>query len=412
MITWSSFKGKVSGKMRGASLAKVDDPEGKAGEAAGNVLLRLDPPTTKRRQRIENAIYSHIYNYTAPTDLKGEDSILDLRPIGERSPNDSVEGTFGQEFDIKKKRNSVAVETINATPTLRISKILSAVTTLFRGDSLTLEGTVTASGDVSDLEVDTLDYVAGSGSIKFALSGVTGAGAVTIALTNSIDLSTMYRLGALFEWFKFPDVSRLNSVTLRWGSGSGVYWSKTVTAAHDRSFTEVGNDAWMLLRNSWTDASETGGPTATDAAAIDYLQISFSYDIGVALEGAGIDSITASLGKAYEVLYYSDCLFRGADGTYKTQPTADTDVILLNGDGVNILLYEYMLIIAQEVKGKAMAVDVATFTRKLEGTQRIKGLYELFEAKYPSEAIVRQTTYHTFDSLDGYGDGSADDDDD
>lgn len=80
-------------------------------------------------------------------------------------------------------------------------------------------------------------------------------------------------VGALFNWLKFPDASRLNSVTMKWGSSSGIYWSKQVTAAQDRDFE---TDAWMLLKYDWSTASETGSPTTDDAEAIDYRPLTLN----------------------------------------------------------------------------------------------------------------------------------------
>lgn len=408
MINITTFKTKVEGKLHGTTLAKVADFYGKLHEAAGNVLLRLDPPTTKRRARIENAIYDRVYNYVAPSDIKGEDAILDIRPLGERSSSDDIGGTYGREFDIKKRENTVAIEHINGAKTLRLSKVLTPRTTLHRCDSLTLEGTVTGGGDVQNLETDELDFISGNASIKFGLSGSTGTGTITIALDNEIDLEDLEDLGALFEWLKFPDIDRLTSVKLEWGSSSTVYWHKTVTAAHDRSFADVGDDAWMLLRHDWSSATEVGSPDSDDAAAIDYLKITITYTAaGGALAGVRLDNITAALGEAWEAVYYSGSLFRSSAGTWKEIPTDDSDIIQLDVDGINILLYEFMTILTQEIKGKNMAADLAAFERKLEGDGKKPGLYELYEQKYPSEAVPRSTTYGEFDALDGYGDGGV-----
>lgn len=397
MITVDQFFTRLTPKLHGTTVNKLSNKYELLEEAAGNLLARISPPTVIRRARIENALYDKIYNYAAPSDLADEDSVIDIRPIGWRAPTDDIEGTFMQEFDIKKCwKDLFAVETINGVKTLRVSKELTPRTTLHRADSLTLEGAVTLSDDASGAEIDTLDYVAGNGAIKFELSGATGIGKVRFDLTYAIDLSQLVSVGALFAWLKFPDAARLNSVVLKWGSSSSDYYSKTVTAAHDRAFE---SDAWMLTRHDWSDATTTGTPVSS---AIDFLEITLNYDTGAALENVKLDAISSALGQAWEVLYYSDRLFRSTDGlTYKTIPTTGSDVILLDTDGSVILQYNYLDVAAQQVRGRNMSADRNFVSAKLDGAGKDPGLYALFMQKHPSQRIRRSETYYEFDELDG-----------
>ncbi len=81
-------------------------------------------------------------------------------------------------------------------------------------------------------------------------------------------------------------------------------------------------------------------------------------------------------------------------------------------------MYEFMLTLQQEIKGKNMSADYAYFRSQLygqstpRGTDVGAGLYELYANKYPSQIPPRQDTYYDFDPLDGYGhqgDGFDDD---
>lgn len=394
-ISVEKFKVKAEGKLHGRTLNKVADVEGKIGESAGNVLLRIDPFTTIRRVRIENAIFDQVYNYTAPSDIKGNDKIIDIRPIGERSQGDGIRGVHTREFDIRKEGNTASIEVINGVKTLKLSKELTARTVLHRCDSLTLEGTVTGGGDIENLTTNTLEYISGTGSIQFGLSGATGSATLAFALNNSLDLSDMKDVGALFHWLRLADASRISSVELRWGSDDSNYWSKTITSPHDRSAFE--NSAFNLARYDWEGAGETGSP---DATAIDYLLVTINYTAGTAIANNFIENFTAAKGQAWEIVYYSNCLFTSADGlTWKEEPDADTDLVMLDNDGVNILLYEWQKIASNEVKGKNMSADFQAAELMLEGNQQKPGLYDLFERKYPSQAVVFQSTYHDFDNL-------------
>lgn len=400
--TVTTFKDDITPKLHGTSLSKISQVYAKMREA-GNVLLsKVRPRTVVRRTRIESAIYDRVYNYTCPTDCDA-DSIIDLRPLGERSTEDEVLGGYLRDFDINKTENQALVEYINGTKTLRLSKPVGRTVTLHRGDSTSLEGSVTFAGDATFTDIDTLDYVSGSGSMNFSLDGLTGSATITYVLDTAIDISDMEDVGALFQWFKFPDATRLTSLDLKWGSSSGVYWNKTATAAHDRAWE---TNAWQLVRHDWNTASETGSPSEDDAEAIDYLQVTITYDTGTALANCRIDSITASKGAAYELVYYSNKIFTDTTGvTWKETPTADTDIIQLDGDGYNIFMAEFMLTLQQELKGEDMKVDYAFFAKQLgnvgDDANQPSGMYARYAEKHPDESLIRQVEYYTFDSLNG-----------
>lgn len=411
MINISTFKGKVSPKLHGASLVKVVGVYDKLYEASGMLLNVVRPYSTIRKFRIENAIYDKIYNYACNDDIFA-DGIIDIRPIGQRSTQDSLQGSFDQQFDIKKKENSFAIEEINGIKTLRLSKCLTPRILLADMNSLTIGQTVTGSGDVTDLDVDYLDYISGNAAIKFGLSGSTGQGKITIALDSAVDLSTLEGIGAVFPWFKFPLSTALTNVKIRVGNSVSAYVESTVTAAHDRAFE---SDAWMLLMQNLATATETG---TVDFSAIDWIQIEINYTSGTARTNVKIDSITAALGQAWEVIYYSKYLFTDSTGvTWKEIPTAETDLIRLDDPGDIVgYLYTFMLTLQQELKGKNMAADFAYFSNQLNGlharngTLIQEGIYDLMKNKYPNQAIIRQVDYYEFGDLDGAGDDGSQDD--
>jgi hypothetical protein len=94
-------------------------------------------------------------------------------------------------------------------------------------------------------------------------------------------------------------------------------------------------------------------------------------------------------------------LFTNAAGTeWKGDPTDDTDIIMVDPEAYNILLYETKIILADEIKGAKMARDIEMARMQLDGTARAPGLYQLYETHHPSQVIEYQTTYYEFDNLD------------
>lgn len=425
-ITVSQLRSKITPKLHtGNSAGKIGTAYQQMGEAAAFMLSRIDPPDTIQKQRIDTAVYSHIYNYTCPTDLKGIDRIIDLRPIwstnrprdGYRYPSeysgagfDDTVGANLRQFDIKKYRNTLAVETLAGIKTLRISKQIGAPT----GNGTTLsmlnhypDAAITTSGDVQNVAQDTLDYIDYTGSVSFGLSGVTGQGIVTIQLPNTIDLSRMVNLGSIFHWLKFPDATRFTNVTVRFGSSPVAYWQNVLTIPQGR--TAMDSNAWDLMRADWTQSTVVGSP---DSTQMSYFQLIFNYTTGTALTFCKINALTAALGQAYELTYYSSGIFRDAStGALKQIPTKDDDQITVDPAATTILLWETIRLLAQEQQGKNSAADISTATYHLEGDGRVirsmlvmnrQGLYRDWIQQNPSQAIPMEETYFQFDDLSGY----------
>ena len=400
--TIAQFKTDVTPKLHGTTLGKISNVYGKLYEAASKVRSRVFPPTIIRRTTIASAIYDKVYNYTCP-DGATEDSIIAIRPVAQRTHyGRSIPDVGIQDFDIRKAENAYTIEYVNGTKTLRLSKALTERTILHECDSLS-DGTVTGSGDVTDLAVNYLDFMAGSSSFGFNLSGSTGQGKITFDLASSFDLSDWLNVGAFFAWLKFSSVSTLTDVTLRWGKNASNYWEGSATAAIDRAFAD---NAFQLLQYLWASATKTGTP---DEGAIKWLEVEINYTAGTAINGCRLDNITAALGEQWEVVYYNDSLFTDSSGTWKAQPTTDSDLIALEDDAYLLLMYEFMLTLQQELKGKNMANDYTFFRTELygqfgyRGALMVPGLYSKFEEMHPSQVPPRQETYYDFDPLDGYG---------
>ena len=396
-LSITQVKAKISPKLHGTTLAQLSGSfYEKCREAAGNVLSRCHPLETIRSSRIENAIYSHIYNYAINQDVRGDRGIIDIRPIGPRSTEDDLHGRGTREFDIKRNTDTFAIEIVNGIKTLRLSKRIGEHSLIHAMDSLTGGGTITGSGDVTSLTTNRLEYVSGNAAIQFRLDGVTGQGKITIVLPSQVDLSTIEDIGALFHWLNFPNKSRLTNIKFRWGNDASNYWEYTITSPHDRDSFE--SAVWTLQAAHWVDAAETGSP---DATAVNWIEIELNYTAGTALANVRLDNITAAKGAAYEAVYYSDRFFKSTGGSYLEVPENDSDVILIAGDGGhNIFLYELALAIKQELGENKVKWGTDWLVKQLNGFGQVPGLYEKYQSQYPSKTLPTTHTYYDFGNFE------------
>lgn len=391
MYNISTFKTKVTPKLHGTTLAKVADIYGKLHEASGNVFSHVRPYTVIRKYRIY-AIYDKLTNYPIDDDCEA-DAVIDIRPVALRSSKDSLRGSFSKEFDIKKAENTFEIEYINGIKTLRLSKCITPSTVLYEADTLTDGVSVAVGGDISNARLDQLDFVSGQKSVAFDFSGASGVGNIAFTLSSALNLSGLAAQSSILAWFKANVATTLAHIKIRVGSSVSDYYETTVTGGLAQGFTD---DVWLNLLQQLELATPVGQP---DLVAINFIQFEITATTGTAFTGH-IDSVVAALGQAFEVVYYSNRMFTDVTGlTWKEIPTQDTDIIRMEGAlSSNAFMYEFMLTLQQEIKGKNMAADYAYFQAQLQGNTRtgMPGLYAAMTSKYPDQAVQRITTYYEF----------------
>lgn len=379
-FTIADVKTRMESKAHGTSLNKLADVYGLIYEAAGNLLLRVNPQETKRTAQITNALYDQVYEYIAPTDLKS-DAIIDVFPQVNRNASDNFSQNYAEDFDLYKSNNTLTTQFNSGVKTPRISKSLTSGVLLNGCDSLTANGTWSAGGNATNLAVDTLNRVTGSGSLKFDIS----ASGTTAYLENStqtaVDWSSLVNAGAIFVWAYIPSITIITSVTLRWGSSSANYNSVSVTATQDNTAFVVG---WNLLRFDWAGSTATGTLVST---AINYSRVTFNYS-GTATTSCRIDSIIGKLGSIYNASYYSKYLFKTTGGTWIEKPTLDTDIVNLDVESYNLLNYEVDFLMAQELQGSDATFDTDFWQTKGDR------VYADYMAQNKSEKMKKQVQYY------------------
>jgi len=391
----SDIKSDLQRKLHGTSLSKLSDVNSLIWEAGKEMIARIDPQEMIKIENIENAIYDSVFDYTAPDDLKGN-KIIDIRPQVKRASNDNFSQTGKEEFDLKKKDNTFSIQWDNAVKTLRLSKQLTSPTTVNEMNDITSNGAWSLSGSASGLVKDNLNFISGGSSLKFDLAAAGGSttGVIQNTTMTPVDLDELENVGALFHFIFFTTASPITSVKFDWGNDlTANFWSKTVTTPHNGTGFI---DGWQLNRYDWKDATETG---TVDNTAIDSLRATITYD-GTATGAAQVvrmDSVTAQLGRIWEIVYYSKFPFRDTNGTFIERPTADTDIINLDDDSYNIMLYETARIAAIEIQGTDSRVDVIEYDKELYGDPSKRdrvGLYKQYAMSYPSETEKIRNTYY------------------
>lgn len=384
--TISQIKTTISSRLHGTTLNKLSDFNTICKDAAENMLSRIDPQETGRTALLSNAVYDQVYDYAVPTDFK---SPIDIRKqAGSVPTNYPLNRTFSRQFNNQKLNGQFAIVWRDAVQFLRLSEYLNAPAIIDKADSLTENGSWTIGGNASDLTLDTLNYVSGTGSIR---ADVSSPGSIV-------------------------------NVILRIGNDSSNYYSKTVTAGHFEAF----KTGWNLCRFDFSSATETG---TVDMAEIDYVRITVTYNTNQtayfektltnavdlsdnylqdgsiftyvriqtssSVSVIAIDNITANIGTYYETDYYSNYLFRNTSGTWIDQPTADTDIVNLSPVSYKIFEAEICKIITQQLQGAMGAFDFTYWNAMLEGDQDHLGLYDQYLEQFPSERVESQTDYYT-----------------
>jgi len=196
-------------------------------------------------------------------------------------------------------------------------------------DSLTANGTWTASGDATNLTVDDVTYKEGSASLNFDVSAGT-----SLILTNSTftskDLEQLQNKSHFILWVYLPTITNFTSIALRWGSSASAYWEKTETVPAGSQDLKVG---WNRFAFRWADATETGSP---DVTAVDYARIAITYSASTTDTDFRIDDLR--VGKEVEMTldYYSLAMVKDTAGDYQLEFNPDdvtmTDELL--GDSV------------------------------------------------------------------------------
>lgn len=326
-----------------------------------------------------------MFDYEIAADVKGN-KIVDIIQQVNRLPKDIYNQAYNQAFDVAKQNiyNAQDMFTMNfnsGNKSIRINApFLNPPVSLNQTDSTTSNGTWSAGGTASNLQVNNTNFVHGNGSLQFDIT--TGVGYLENSSMSPINLSNVLNQSSLFINTYLQDGSDTTSIELRWGSSSSDYYALTVT--ENQQGVDFIN-GWNVEQFIWRNATVVGSPDSSD---ITYLRITLTVtanQFGCLL--SGVDSILGSF-LAYE--YYSKYLFRDSStGVFQENVTDDSNIINLDTESYNLLFYIVAYFCFQQQQGADATLYDGQFS--WNGYQQALARYK---AMYKSEVQKPQTTYY------------------
>lgn len=368
MFSVTQIKESLIGMGHGGTLNKVRNQEALFERVAGKFLLKCKPLETMRLGTLAGTIHDDFYNYALPADFG---SLIDLIPQDNRNNWDSAFRRGAGQFDLEKaiKQKTVSIEGSEGSKFIRINwrsrmgKVLNAM------DSLTANGTWAAVGSAANLAANSIFKISGSASIEFDLVA-TGDGIKNITMT-AVDLTDEDEVADVFVWVYFPTVP--TSVSAKWGNDlTTKFWTAVAqTTQADGTAFKIG---WNLLKFPWATATETG---TVAPATIDSFQITVA--AGAAINNLRVDNVVFSIGRNFDIKYYTKYFFKTSAGVYESRFTSDDDFALVDNDSLPLFLFELLKDMAHQMEGTDSAFDIEYARSELVE------LYPAFRSEFPDQ---------------------------
>lgn len=385
MFTVAQIDEHLIGMGHSGTLNKIRNKEAMYERAAAIFMTRVKTLEMIRLAALSSVVHDDYYDYALPTDFG---SLLDVVPQDQREQWNKAYRLPSGQFDLKKAiaDRVISIEGREGTKMVRINwhsrkgKLLNAM------DAYDDNGTWIAVGGTTGIETDTVIRFTGAGSVKFDLAA-TGNGISNIGMSQ-VDMTQEDEQADIFVPLYIPTaaaLAALTSVSARWGNDiTANYWASTaVTTQADGSAFRVG---WNMLKFSWATATETG---SVNPATIDSMRITFATTGAIA--NLRLDNIVFSVGRAFDIKYYTKYLFKNATtGAYQSKPTVDStdDYVLVDNDTLPMYLFELLSAMAHQVEGSDSAFDMEYAAAQL------KDLYPHYRGQYPNQTkkmIVKST---------------------
>lgn len=382
-MTYLQAKTHLTGMLHGGTLNKVRNVD-YAFERAANVMLQnIDPLETMRDVPLTQAVHDDLNKYTIPSDYK---KVLDLYPQDNRTQLDSARRIGAERFALNRvwKNKELSIESNNGSKFININWQSDNSATFHTMDSLTSNGTWSVVGTASGLTTNSLYFLSGSASIEFDVAAtgdgiqITDAGQISISDWNGYE-------NVIVPIYLGSDYANLTSVTVIWGNDLTANYITGVAQTQQADGTAFQN-GWNYILVPRETATVLGTITAT---TFDSAKITFT--VTGAMTNIRVDNILFSIGRIFNIKYYSKFFFKNSAGTWITRPADDSDTVLTDNDTEQIFMLEALKACAQQMEGESSGFDIQYANRGLNGDpdspdpiQRV-GLYAKYRAEHPGQ---------------------------
>lgn len=379
--------------LHGTTNNQITNLQGVINRAARQLLLDVDPQETKRTVEFVTPIFNTVYDYPIANDVKGN-KIIDILPQVQRLPRDIWTQAYNQAFDVAKQNiySSADMFTMDfntGLKTVRVnSPFLNPPVIINQVEAVATNGTWATGGTASNLSVNNTNWVQGAGSLQFDIT--TGAGWIENSTMTAVNLAQVVNQAYLFVNTYVPIGANLTSVELRFGSSSANYYKMTVTQ-NQQALAFV--NGWNLDQFIWANMTVVGTP---NAAAITYARITLN--VTATMTGCLVNGLNSILGTILSYEYYSKYLFRDAlTGAFQETTTDNSDLINLDTDSYNLLVYLVTYFAVQQQQGLDADFFDANFFN-----QQYQAALAKYKSQYKSELQKPQSIYYQVNQP-GYG---------
>jgi len=354
--------------------------------AVTEVISDCDLRSCIRKSALSPNLFDEIYQYAAPTDLKG-DKIIDVKPQTNRYRNDAWRKTTAEEFDRYKQdlrtdeigdpirtnlnnwngESLVAIQDTDTVKKVLLSRPVDDFSISL--DPLTTVGSWVLFGDGENLTSDSANFIKGSASVNWDISS---AGGTTAGIQNSAipstDISAYLSEGSIFVWAYLSSKTNVTNFIIRVGSSSSAYNTITITTNNEGTAFV---DGWNLLRFDLINKVLTGTPTNT---AITYVALYMTKAAGKVSEtDYRFNWLVIKKGEHFDLVYYSKYGWKSVAGAYLENSTIDTDFVNSDTDEQRLILYK-----SAELGEVHLRSSQATIKEK-------RDLYEGYATRYKAQ---------------------------
>ena len=332
----------------------------------------------KRITDIPYSVHSEVKRYACPADIQGED-IINIR---KQVDSEDVSWNKTDTIDFFKRMESglIAVDSSLRRKTLLIDSVNDEeYATLDALNTYDADGTWIASGDATNIRTDSVNYVEGTGSVRFDLESGGATATLTKTADTAIDLSSYEENGKIHI---FEDIANtdITSYTMNIGSDSSNYYSCIVTTTAENLSFALG---WNLLK--FTFDTKVGTPDMSNTV---YYEKIITKPITMdATTDFRMDNLLVLMGNLFQTVYYSKYPWTDTDGVRKENSTLDSDTLALDSDETEIVMDKLNEKIAQALREQS---DQAYSRDEYNVHKRD---YELLN---PSEAMATTVQYYNF----------------